>query len=322
MQNKWLNSRPILDPQDTYTLRGICMIMIMVHHLMKYHIGTSYTMHWGDIGIGAFFFISGFGLYSSMSRKYVDMQYFWQNIKKMLIPFFVCWIICLIACIIFFRDYFAIGIGGILRDLFTLTYPMAWPGIWFIKVILVEYVITILSYMLFKNKLLRLLIPTLCTSIYFIIAWKVLRWSPYLYCTTLCFVLGLWLSAYKPNFQLNSITKFIGVIVFLALYMIFKKGYLDFPGPPLAMYAICFSLFAVFAVSLIDIVNPFLHYIGKKSLLFYLIHIPFLDYTMNIIQRDNFNPWYAFGVMFIMTYGMCVLYDVCEEKILQYRKRN
>lgn len=47
-----------------------------------------------------------------------------------------------------------------------------------------------------------------------------------------------------------------------------------------------------------------------------------LDYTMNIIQRDNFNPWYAFGVMFIMTYGMCVLYDVCEEKILQYRKRN
>lgn len=48
MQNKLLNSRPIFDPQDTYTLRGICMIMIMIHHVFKLYSGCPDSIiRWG-----------------------------------------------------------------------------------------------------------------------------------------------------------------------------------------------------------------------------------------------------------------------------------
>lgn len=322
MQNNWLNTRPIMNIQDTYALRGVCMLMIIIHHLMKYHYSTPYTMHWGDIATGLFFFVSGFGLYSSMSKKQVNTKFLWQNIKKILIPFFVVWILCFVICIIFFRDYFTIGIGGVLRDLFTLTYPQMWPGLWFIKVIVIEYIITILSYIIFKNKWLKLFFPTLFTGIYFITAWKVLQWSPYLFSTTLCFVLGLWIAALNINLNLKVTTKIIGMIVFFVLYLVFRRVNLYLPIPPLTIYAICFSLFSIFAVSVIDIVNPFLLYIGQKSLLFYLIHIPMLLYAMRLIQRDDFNPYFAFGGIFVITYVMSVCYEICETKIIEYNKRN
>lgn len=319
---KLFNTRPLMAIQDTYAMRGICMIMIMIHHLMKYHNSVNYTMHWGDIATGAFFFLSGYGLYCSITKRdKVDIHYFCQNIKKLVLPFFVCWIFCLLTCIVFFREYFTAGIVGIFRDIFTLTYPMTWPGIWFIKVIVIEYIITILAGIVSKRKLVRLLVPTICTGIYYLIAWKCLHWSPYLYCTTLCYILGLWFAAYKPKLDLKFSTKILGTIIFFALYICFKRFNLHLPVPPLTVYAICFSLFMVFLVSLIDIVNPIFYYIGKNSLLFYLIHIPLLSYVLRLRPTDSFNPNYAFGAMLVITFVLCLLYNKCEEKLDKSKKQ-
>lgn len=309
------NTRPLMAIQDTYAIRGVCMIMIMIHHLMKYHDSINYTMHWGDIGTGAFFFLSGFGLYCSICKnENVNMQYLWKNIKKLIIPFFVCWLLCFIVTIVLFKEYFSLGIGGVLRDVFTLTYPMTWPGIWFIKVIVIEYIVTILVSIVTQRKLVRLFIPTICTGIYFLIAWKSLHWSPYLYCTTLCYVLGLWFAAYKPNLNINFRSKILGTILFFALYLLFKRSNLHLPVPALSIYAIWFSLFMVFLASLIDITSPFLNYIGKNSLLFYLIHIPLLLYVMRILPKDTFNPYYAFGAMFIVTYLLSIGYVILKKR--------
>lgn len=95
MGYKVLNTRPFMDIQDTYTLRGLCMLMIIVHHVIKLMPNCPMTIwRWGDLGTAVFFFISGWGLYCSMEKRVkIDWSYFGLNIKKLIVPFLVVWLV-------------------------------------------------------------------------------------------------------------------------------------------------------------------------------------------------------------------------------------
>lgn len=44
MQNNGLNTRPIMSLQDSDALRGICMLMIMIHHLNGSYCNVCYNL--------------------------------------------------------------------------------------------------------------------------------------------------------------------------------------------------------------------------------------------------------------------------------------
>lgn len=315
MQSKLLNTRPLMDLQDTYALRGVCMLMIMFHHLMKNAVDPICTGIWGDLGTAVFFILSGWGLCSSMEKhEHVGASYLVKNIRKLLVPFYIVWVVCCIIVSLFVdTSYFSSG-WHVVRDIVTLTYPLTWPGIWFIKVIFVEYVVTIVSFMLFRNKILQLTLPTIVTLIYIVIAWKILHWSPYLYCTTLCFVIGLWGARFHKQLDIKLLCKVVGLILFLGLYM-FTKRYPIPPLPHLMTYAVAFCFFMIFLVSVININNPILHFIGKNSLLFYLIHIPVIHYTFMLFPCSTFNPWTKFALLVVVTGGLSVLVKMLNDNL-------
>lgn len=166
MGYKVFNTRPFMDMQDTYTLRGVCMLMIIVHHVIKLMPDCPTTIwRWGDLGTSVFFFISGWGLYCSMEkREKVEWGYLWQNLKKLLLPFYVVWFVTEMAFKLSHPEY---GWWKTFCDGAILSLP-SFEGVnlWFIKVIVCAYITSILTFMAVRQRWLRLFIIALICCIY------------------------------------------------------------------------------------------------------------------------------------------------------------
>lgn len=316
MQYKLLNSRPIMDIQDTYTLRGICMLMIIIHHVLKYAEWAPIPIRgiWGDMGTAVFFFISGWGLYCSMEkREKVDFSYLWQNLKKLLVPFFIVWGCTELIFNIMHPDY---GGGNILRDGIALKYPSFTFKIihlWFIKAIVGVYIVSILTFIFTKNRLLRVSIVTFICLTYILLGWKVLHLPQYVWGSIICFPAGMWLSAYRRELKPVLEQKWAIAFVSLFLYWLFRS-YDFLPLRAYLKYSIPFCLLFVSMGSIVNIQSKWLYFIGKNSLLFYLIHLALL-----LLLRESEYMCEHFiltlCVVFIGTVALSWIYKKVQELI-------
>lgn len=323
MQSKLLNTRSMMDPQDTYVLRGICMLMIIVHHGLKYAPYAPLAIRglWGDMGTAVFFFISGFGLYCSMSKRdHVDFTYLWQNTKRLIVPYLIVWLFTEIAFNVIYPSY---GIRNILRDVVTLSYPsFESVNLWFIKVIVASYIVSILIFIIIKNRLLRLSFVTVICCIYLYIAWKVLRLTQYWFGSFICFPAGMWLGAYKEELKDVLNQKIIIAILSLVFYVVFLK-YDFLPTRACFKYSIMFCLLFVSLGSIVNIQSKLLYFIGKNSLLFYLIHIALL---LLLSESNFFSEQYMLtcGITMVSTTALVYLYvklqTLIQQKICKERK--
>jgi len=289
----------MMDIQDTYTLRGICMLMIIVHHVIKLMPDCPMTIwRWGDLGTAVFFFISGWGLYCSMEkREKVDFGYLWQNLKKLLVPFFIVWAVIEIA--------------------YQIIHPeIGWSGfgkIWFIQVITGAYVVSILTFMAFRQRLLRLSLVALICSLYIYIAWRVLHLPGYRWCSSICFPFGMWLSAYREDLR-NVLSRKLAIAVIAAVIYVLFVNYDFLPMPRSIKYEPAFCLMTVSLISIFNIQSKLLYFIGKNSLLFYLIHIAVLI----LLEESNFigNRYIlTLGVTLVATLALCWVYTKVENLI-------
>lgn len=315
MPNKLLNSRSMMDPQDTYVLRGICMLMIIVHHVLKFapYAPISVRGLWGDMGTAVFFFISGWGLYCSMEkREKVDWSYLWQNMKKLLVPFYIVWVLTEIAFQIIRPEY---GWSRILCDGITLSYP-SFEGVnlWFFKVITSVYIVSILTFMLVKKRWLRVSIVALLCGIYIYLGWKVIRLPQYMWGSVICFPAGMWLSAYKEELKNVLSHKWAIAIASLVLYVVFRN-YAFLPLRACLKYSLAFCMLFVSLGSIVNIPSKLLYFIGKNSLLFYLIHIAILLLLTEILGGIHQYYMLILGIVLVMTLALCWAYIKSKELI-------
>ncbi len=300
MQYKLLNSRPIMDIQDTYTLRGICMLMIIIHHVLKYAEWAPIPIRgiWGDMGTAVFFFISGWGLYCSMEKKErVDLDYLLQNMKKLLVPFLIVWAITEVAYQIIHSEIEWSGYGRI----------------WFIQVITGAYIVSILTFMIVKWRILRLTIVLILCLTYIYIGWKVLCLPQYRWGSVICFPAGMWLSAYRRELKPVLEQKWAIAIISLFLYWLFRN-YDFLPLRACLKYSIPFCLLFVSLGSIVNIQSKLLYFIGKNSLLFYLIHIALL---LLLRESEYMCEHYILTlcVVFIGTVALSWIYKKVQELI-------
>lgn len=250
------------------------MIAIIIHHICnqiqkfypevysEYHLAM--TGSWGYLGTGIFFFMSGFGIFMSLKNNTpISLEYSYNHIKGLIKPFLAVFLVD--SIILVSIEGFS---SDIIRDLFML--KLASKDTWFIKIILLCYVVTFITFALKlkdKNSLICIIFTTL---FYIIVAVALLGLPEKWYITILNFPLGMALGLYYDHVStfLKSKSNTIAVCAILGLgYVLFGKV-VYFP----IINSLCFSLLVIVASQFVNINIKAINYVGKNSIYFYLGH--------------------------------------------------
>ena len=286
------NTYSLLNIQSTNQLRGICMIMIILHHayldvikLNEYYFDKlpQCLLEFGYWGTGIFFFLSGYGMFFSLIKHTISPQqhYYLKKIKKLFIPFLACWIIYLFIDLILNNST---PTFKTIIDFISLAKP--YSEAWFYKVIVAAYIILFISFRFIHSNSLKLFTILFFCLIYIIWA-KNIGLGSYWYNSILNLPLGLFF-AYKINWirSFNPI-----IILFISIL-----GFYISNGLSPIFTSIFFTLIAVYLTIYITKKSKILLFIGQNSLLFYLFQTPIPLYS------HITNPYILFMTFFIQRF--------------------
>lgn len=288
-----------------YAIRGIAMIMIIfVHSINEYECYNSIiSKHllvpfFGVLGCCLFFFMSGYSTLCSLckNRKMLtSFNFILKILKKILTPVAIVYIINSII-LPHTLKYNDITINHL--NLLTLSLPEG-TDIWFIKIILFDYISTFLLFKITVN-LKRLFIYIAITQMLLILILYICGIGSYCYVSNLCFVLG----AFYLFFQLSKRKYFIiSAFLFIVFYLCIINDIMAAPIQILGGLAFCILIISV--ISKKTRYPQWLIFIGKNSLLYYLLNIPimWLIPSNNIHFIVYFIANIIFTTIFIFAYN-------------------
>ncbi len=277
-----------------YAIRAIAMLMIIfVHSINEYECYSSNISHlllipmFGILGCCLFFFMSGYGMVNSLYKNRPTARYLITHIKKIIIPVIVVYIINSIL-LPHTMAYNNIEIDH--YNIFTLSLPEG-TDIWFIKIILFDYITTFLLFKLIaetKKRLIYLaIVQTALVATLFLC-----KAGGYWYISNLCFVLGAIHTTY-PVFKKKHIA--MSITLFAIYYLCIINGIVSAPIQIVGGLAFC--VIALCALEKTSYRPQWLLYIGKNSLLYYLLSIP----AMWLIQSNTMHFTLYFAANIIAT---------------------
>ena len=312
-------SQVLLDRKDTYSLRGICILGIILHHI--YCIGTeSYGISFplvfdvtlrytGYLASGVFFFLSGFGVYCSLQRKELTPKYVFQHLLKLYLPFLFIFILDLFVTVL-------LGQFDITKSILRMaSLSLARGGtLWFMKVIFVLYIITFGVFYIFKDSRFRVSIVSLIVLMYTIFGIVCIGYTnDFWYKSVLCFPIGMivaWKYAEitKANYKMDLLIN----LLFFAISVSLSAKYPNtlFGELLIMVSSVCFSFLSIFIVYYINVTNKFFDYCGKNSLCLYLFHLPFLV-TSGLIGSFAGFALAVLGGVFMLTFIYKFFYNKC-----------
>lgn len=77
-------------PRDfTDILRGVAILMIVIHHIDNKACGGSYIFNaWGGVGVSLFLILSGFGINESFAKN--GLRHYWKKkFSRVILPWFI-----------------------------------------------------------------------------------------------------------------------------------------------------------------------------------------------------------------------------------------
>lgn len=280
--------RRLFDRNDTYSLRGLCMICIILHHLYQYlssRYGITFPVplviilsNIGYLATGVFFMISGFGLFASLEKNSpINWRYIARHLLNLYLPFLF---VCIIQAII------DICQGGfdIKNGLASL---LLMKDFWFMRTIFLLYISVFLLYKFVISTRIRIAILSSGVLTYILLSAFVFRIYPFWWNSILCFPVGMYCAFKSDSLQrLNTTRNRISILIvfiFTFCFTIFCNssycpriiGEAIYPIS-MVLSSISFALFSIHFVSLVKVSNKVFNYFGTNSLSFYLYHIVFL----------------------------------------------
>lgn len=270
----------LLEKNDSYALRGVCMIMIIVHHTYLSAIdmpgchtdswlaGVGTGWLWGYGGTGVFLFLSGFGMFFSLRRNRLSGRaYIRSKFIRLFIPYLWLWAVSLIIYILYDSSQLT---PRLLTSFLSLDIPPANEA-WFYKVIIGLYALSIVIFKVFRNpRACVLAVSSVCVA-YYCLANYVLGMNPWWFITVLNFPSGMLTALFYD--KLRHIQP---VYVILPGTLLFALLQYFHPNPTIS--SLLFSTVMINAVRYVNISNRILGYIGTNSLLFYFLEEPAIDY--------------------------------------------
>lgn len=302
------STKSLLGFEDTYCLRGIAILMIIMGHTYNgyptddalfYFPSWMHYLHmekWGGMGVGIFFFLSGFGLFTSLcQRKVIDKPYVYKKVKRLFEPLFIYWIVELITLAIFHPSELT---SQILQEMVTFSIH---PGIenWFFKVIVVVYIITLILFKIQLKNSTRAVIVSVLSLVYLVVM-KELTFGQWWFNTILCFPAGAvaavkyeWFDK-KPSLAMCIVT---GALM-LAICFVHMNT---------IAFHLVFVLFCIYAIKMIPIHHfQILYFMGYNSFIFYFMECP-VETEIMMFSYPHFPLYCALSVLgtFVLSY-ICV----------------
>lgn len=288
----------LLEKNDSYALRGVCMIMIIVHHTYLSAIdmpgchtdswladvGTGWL--WGYGGTGVFLFLSGFGMFFSLRRNRLSGRaYIRSKFIRLFIPYLWLWAVSLIIYILYDSSQLT---PRLLTSFLSLDIPPANEA-WFYKVIIGLYVLSIIIFKAFSNpRTCVLAVASVCVA-YYCLANYVLGMNPWWFITVLNFPSGMLTALFYD--RLRHIQP---VYVILPGTLLFALLQYFHPNPTIS--SLLFSTVMINTVRYVNISNRMLGYIGTNSLLFYFLEEPAIDY----LARPAAFSFYSYSIAAVL----------------------
>lgn len=284
-----------------YAIRGVAMLMIIfVHSINEY---PAFDTNWsralmipeyGVIGCSLFFFMSGYGLSKSLTRVAVpDWAYLFRHLKKLLLPFVAA----------FFATSFIIctwpaNITGSpandLSALLTLSMPDG-TDMWFFKVILANYLVTILLAMCEVSATKRIAV-LLCLHTSFVCICYTTHVPGYWYFSNLSFVSGAAYPLLGRSARQKSISRLLLAIAAIIYYISICMHHPKAPIEIIGNLALCISVVPIAKRLPACIIQyPGLQFIGKNSLYFYLFNVAVMMAIPS--QEMNFFVYFLMNVL-------------------------
>lgn len=288
----------LLEKNDSYALRGVCMIMIIVHHTYLSAIdmpgchtdswlaGVGTGWLWGYGGTGVFLFLSGFGMFFSLRRNRLSGRaYIRSKFIRLFIPYLWLWAVSLIIYILYDSSQLT---PRLLTSFLSLDIPPANEA-WFYKVIIGLYALSIVIFKVFRNpRACVLAVSSVCVA-YYCLANYVLGMDPWWFITVLNFPSGMLTALFYD--KLRHIQP---VYVILPGTLLFALLQYFHPNPTIS--SLLFSTVMINTVRYVNISNRMLGYIGTNSLLFYFLEEPAIDY----LARPAAFSFYSYSIAAVL----------------------
>lgn len=294
-----------LEKRNTYTLRGLCMISIILHHIhttIDLSFGNSFLTNvlnsQGYLSTGIFFLLSGYGLTISINNhKPLKLHYLFSKLWTIFSTFLFAY---LVSYVVFTFCGFEIPLIDIIKDICTLTIHFHFHTTWFLKVIFFVY-LTYITLRYFFSDVKAWIYFTALLCIFWLIAKLYL---PAMYNTSILnFALGMILVPYKDYvYSKHNLILFFSIVFFIIFEILDLQ-----PIISLSYSIIVIILFSYFSF----LRSKFLEYIGKDSLIFYLGHLLF----MRIPEMMPENKFIFIIIVFSVTTIIAKLYDYYKKYI-------
>lgn len=270
-----------LGVQSTNGLKGFLALGIVFHHLSEWiTTGTEFSnfSYMGTYIVSVFFFLSGYGLYVQNERKenYLD-NFLVKRLSRILIPF-----IFISSIYLIYRSINGQALTtSFFMNLFKKGSTITYNG-WFVDIIILMYVFFYISFKIFSNRTVAILVNTLLIGGYIILAIK-LGYGFWWYNSSLPFVLGL-LWAKNKKYIDEILNKYYFIILMCITGLLFISHQYSFVLKKLHLvdsYSygfaanldnIIFTLFSILILRKIDFSNKYLLFLGKISFELYMIH--------------------------------------------------
>lgn len=284
-----------MDLDNTNSIRGICVWMIIFCHKTRYGIKKNYlyiniTKNFGQKVVSMFLFYSGYGILESIKKK--GITYIKSLPKKGAILFLKTQMILLIFLITFI---FLFNIKITLKHYFLcLIFKSSLESSnWFSFTIIVLYFYSYLSFRSFKKpNFFSIIIISFICSLHVIFVYN--YYYPkkiYAVDTVFCFVIGFYFSFFKEYFDkvlLNSDIYYFGIIstTILIYYKVFDNNNLIY----ISITNILFSLLIVFITIKVKFSNSALNFLNSHSYSIYLLHrlVMSVCYRKQIFKNSEF----------------------------------
>ncbi len=302
---KLANTDYFLSKQQTDSLRGIAIIMIMYSHYYPL-IGVDYNktpviaqllLSFGMIGVALFLFMSGYATMISKEKKTNYLKgYIPNRIYRLYIPFIF---VFLFYVILIYSNGGQVTIQNIL---FVPLMSLPNTTNWYLKVQLALYILFFILTKFFKNSKRVIVISFICCFVYMIVGF-LCKIDNFWYESCYMFPLGMAFALYRDNILsfLNKkyivkigLSFLVAGILYIPYYLyggvLFEIGYLF----GITQLIICLS-----AKLLCN--SLFLSFIGKISLELYLSHTLYLGILRpTLYVEENIFSYMVFMILSIM----------------------